>query len=141
MIIDNPALRKTYHRVGPCRWCRKNVELCAHHLFATGHNGGRRIDLPCNMISIGMEFQCPCHRSHHDGNEPTFEQLLAISAADHDCLQGDLEALIRLVHRMPKINEMSVERYTKIVGRELNFGARRLAMQELESFRHLLGTS
>lgn len=100
--------------------------------------GGKQIDIPCNLISLGMPLTCPCHGSHHDGNEPTFEELLALSAMDHNCLQGDIEALRDLILRMPKLSSVDEDYYERTVRRELNFSARRLAMRELESFRHLL---
>ncbi len=140
MKIVNDALTASYRRRGPCRWCGRKAHLCGAHVYAKGHGGGRQIDLPCNLVSLGFNAvrDCECHALSHNGHEPTFEQMVAISAADHDCLQGDIEALIRLIQRMPKFSEMTVERWTGTVNTELNFGARRLAMRELESFRHLL---
>ncbi len=113
---------------------------CAAHIFARGHGGGRQIDIPANVVSLGMDAlsDCPCHVRSHGGNEPTFEDLLAISAADHDCLQGDIEDLVRLIQRMPRFSEMTAERYERIVNKELNLSGRRLAMDQLKSFAHLL---
>ena len=142
MKIVNTDLTQSMNRPGRCRWCGSSVtRLCGHHLYAKGHGGGRQIDIPCNLISLGMTpFDCWCHQRHHNsGADPSFEDLLAVSAADHDCLQGDIEDLVRLIQRMPRISEMSVERYESIVKRELNLGGRRLAMRQLESFAHLLG--
>ncbi len=140
MKIVNDALTASMVKPGKCRWCGKHcVRLCGHHLFAKGHNGGRQIDIPCNLISLGFTaFECRCHDQHHDGNEPTFEQLLAISAADYDCLQSDIEDLVRLIQRMPRFSEMTAERYERIVNKELNLSGRRLAMDQLKSFAHLL---
>lgn len=139
MKIVNDTLTASMRRPGKCRCCGRQVQmLCGAHIFAKGHGGGRQLDIPCNLIDIGMPLTCNCHGSHHDGNEPTFEDMLAMSAMDHNCLQGDIESLRDLILRMPRFNEMTAERYTSIVNRELNFSARRLAMRELESFRHLL---
>ncbi len=114
--------------------------LCGAHIFAKGHGGGRQIDIPCNLVALGMQAirDCECHTRNHNEGEPSFHDLLAVSAADHDCLQGDIEDLVRLIQRMPKISEMDADRYYSIVERELNFSARRLAMDQLKSFRHLL---
>lgn len=138
MKIVNDKLTTSYRRRGPCRCCGKVVDLCGHHIFAKGMEGGKQIDIPCNLVSLGMPLMCPCHGSHHDGNEPLFEDLLAVSAADHDCLQGDIEALRDLILRMPPIRDVTEETFWRRCKRELNFGGRRLAMRELESFRHLL---
>ena len=137
MKIVNDALTESMRQFGPCRHCGRRVNLCGAHVFAKGHGAGRQIDIPCNLVSLGMPLTCNCHGSHHDGNEPTFEQLLAYSAADHDCLQGDIEALRDLILRMPKWNSMNPERYLAICDRELNYSARRLARTQLESFKHL----
>jgi hypothetical protein len=134
MKIVNDALTASMRRRGPCRYCGKVVDLCGHHIWSKGSGGP---DIACNLIALGMPLTCLCHKSHHDGNEPTFDDLLALSAADNDCLQGDIESLVNLIRRMPKWNTMSPERYERIVRRELNFGARRLAMRELQSFKHL----
>ncbi len=139
MKIIHDALLATYLRPGTCRWCGSAVaSRCAHHLFARGHGGGRQIDIPCNLIALGRyPIDCECHTRHHNGERPLFEDLLAASAADHDCLQGDIESLVRLIQRMPKWNSMGPERYLAICDRELNFSARRLARAQLESFKHL----
>lgn len=142
MKIVNDALTTSARTPGKCRWCGKFVRMrCAAHIFARGHGGGRQIDIPCNIVSLGMDalYDCMCHTASHAGNSPTFDDLMAVSAADHDCLQGDIEDLVRLIQRMPKIGEMSVERYESIVKKELNLGGRRLAARMLPSFAHLLG--
>lgn len=140
MKIENNALTASYRRYGPCRWCGHECNLCGAHLFAKGHNGGRQIDLPVNLVALGMNplVDCTCHFDSHHGERPIMEDLLAVSAADHDCQQDDIVDLIRLVQRMPKFNEMTAARYELIIGRELGYSARCLAMSQLESFRHLL---
>ncbi len=138
----NDALITATRTPGKCRWCHKTVAMrCAHHLFARGQGGGRQIDIPCNLVALGMNpiTDCECHHMHHAGELPTFECLLAVSAIDHDCLQSDIEDLVRLIQRMPKFSEMTAERYERIVNKELNLSGRRLAMRQLQSFAHLLG--
>lgn len=141
MKIVNDALTASMRRPGKCRWCGRQVRmLCGAHIFAKGHGSGRQIDIPCNLVSLGDDAvrDCLCHHLNHNGERPTTIDLLAVSAADHDCLQSDIEELKDLILRMPKFKEMTPERYEAIVKRTLSFSARRLAMGQLESFRHLL---
>lgn len=138
MRIVNPNLIASYRVPGKCRFCGKPCKLlCGHHLWSKGSGGP---DIPANLVSVGFDpfGGCSCHVSHHAGNEPTFEQLLAISAVDHDCLAGDLESLIHLIQRLPPIRDVTVTKFGAACARELNFGAKRLAMNQLRSFRHLL---
>lgn len=141
MRIVNDKLITSMRTPGKCRWCHKFVEMrCAHHLFARGHGGGRQIDIPANLIALGADPVrcCSCHASHHNQGDPSFEDLLDFSAADHDCLQSDIEDLVRLIQRMPKIGEMTREKFVKACERDIGFSARKLALEQLKSFEHLL---
>lgn len=135
MKIENPVLLETYRKIGKCRYCGRRCDTCGHHVWSKG-NGGP--DIACNLIALGMPLTCKCHVSHHYGNEPTFDELLALSAADNDALQGDIEALVMLIRRMPAIRHVDEELYRKFVAMELGFGAQKLAIKELASFKHLL---
>jgi len=132
MMVVNRHLTRSFLRRGKCRFCGKGpINLVGHHLFS---KGAGQLDLSCNLIALGLEpWDCPCHTAHHDGNEPTFEQLLAHSAMDHDCLQGDIEALVYLIRdQLPK--GTTEEQFLRAVKR-LNFSARQLALREYEVFR------
>jgi hypothetical protein len=132
--IVNPTLTRSFLRRGKCRFCGKGpIDLCGHHLFS---KGAGQLDISINLIALGMPLTCDCHGSHHDGNEPSFEQLLALSAQDHDCLQGDIETVVYLLRdQLPKgATVQMIER----AGKKLGLGARRLLLKELRGFRHLL---
>jgi hypothetical protein len=132
MKVVNPSLIASYRTPGPCRYCGKVVRMrCAAHIFS---RGAGQVDIPCNLVSLGMDAvtDCDCHARSHGGNEPTTDELLAVSAADHGCLQGDIEELVWLIRRLDKT--CSEAGYLRAV-KELNFSARRLAMREYESFR------
>lgn len=141
MKIVNKPLLASYRRPGKCRWCGRSVAmLCGAHVFAKGHGAGREIDIPANLVRLGMDAlrDCDCHKRHHDGHEPTHHDLLALAAADNDCLQGDIESLVYLIRRLPK--ETTAERFVLAAEAELNLSARALALRQLASFRHLLPT-
>ena len=78
-------------------------------------------------------LDCPCHLQLHDGNGPTFEELLALSAQDHDCLQGDIEGLVYLI-RDQLSKDTTEKEFLRQIGK-LNFSARRLAFREYAAFR------
>lgn len=76
-------------------------------------------------------------RAFHDGNEPTYEQLLALSAVDHDCQQDDIEALVWLIRRLDKrTTEDGFLRAVREAG--FNRSATALALREFESFRSVV---
>lgn len=138
MKIVNDELTDSYLVPGKCRFCGKPCQrLCAHHIWS---KGAGQVDIRSNLISLGLMalLDCACHVSHHAGNEPTFEQLLALSAMDHDCLQADIEDLVMLIRRMPPIRDVTEAMFVRTVEKELSFSAKRLALAELKTFRHLL---
>lgn len=57
-----------------CQWCRKSscLPLHVHHLKRVGMGGSKTANRPENAITLGA----PHHRSHHEGYEPTRQQLL-----------------------------------------------------------------
>jgi hypothetical protein len=96
------------------------------------------VDIACNLVSLGMDavLDCPCHASSHMGNEPTTADLLAVSAADHGCMQDDIVQLIYFIRRLDK--RTSRCRFIAAATRDLGTGTRNLAMRELRTFEHLL---
>lgn len=65
MIIKNDALLATYRTAGPCEYCHKSCrEREPHHVYT---RGAGRLDVPCNLLSLGKAFECGCHREVHDG--------------------------------------------------------------------------
>ncbi len=141
MKIVNDDLTKSYRKSGKCRYCGRSVNLlCGAHVFAKGHGGGRHIDIPCNLVSLGFDpwDGCKCHVKNHAGQKPTSEDLLKISAADHGCSPFDIVDLIHLIRRMPPIRAVDEEKFLWYASMELGASAQRLAIGQLESFKHLL---
>jgi hypothetical protein len=70
--------------------------------------GGSTLDIRINIASLGLgewsgrSMECGCHRDHHDGNEPTRDDLLARVANREGALQRDIDAVIRLIMRLDK---------------------------------------
>ena len=95
-VIDEPLLEE--FRWGPCDWCGETGRCDPHHLWGRGMGGGSRLDIEINLVSL-CRF---CHRSHHDGNEPTRADLLAIVAAREDTTQDAIIAQIAHLRREPK---------------------------------------
>src|ERR1700722_12838836 len=65
-VINEPLL-SSMRVPGLCESCR---ELCMrrepHHILTRGMGGASRMDVRINLVSL-----CPpCHRAHHDGNDP-----------------------------------------------------------------------
>lgn len=136
MKIVNPIKTAAMRVPGKCRFCGNWCQLlCGHHIWS---KGACQLDVGFNLIALGFDphRDCPCHRQNHDGNEPTFEQLLALSAQDHDALQGDIETVFYLLRdQLPKgTTAEAIRRHAA----KLNLGARRLLLRELEGFEHLL---
>lgn len=81
--------------------------------------------MPWNLLALGStpRFECQCHRSSHDGNEPTYETLAGIIAKRERLTVDDIERSIMLLRRLPKRpTRREVERGLD----ELDCGARTL---------------
>lgn len=77
MKLIDAAMLARFRGPGRCEWCKAWYQSReAHHWQARGMGGGSRLDHRCNLVAL-----CPwCHRSHHDGNAPTRQDLLAVIA-------------------------------------------------------------
>lgn len=131
MKIENPDLIASYRKRGPCSYCGKNVNLCAAHIFAKGHGGGRQIDAPFNLVAMGQDarWDCDCHQRHHLGWEPLHCDLLAIAAAQNNCHQRDIEQLVYLIRRLDR--DTTREQLFEAICRECRPSARNLARRTL----------
>ncbi len=100
-IIDKPLLRR-FAGPGVCEHCKRKVSSRdPHHLFGRGMGGGRRFDIPLNLISLCSAFSGGenCHARYHAG-QILREMLLAIVAKREGCLQSDIEAEIWRLRRL-----------------------------------------
>lgn len=104
MKVVDELLLMEFRAAGRCDWCRQwFARLEAHHLFAKGMGGGGRLDVRVNLAALCTA----CHRSHHDGNEPTRNDLLAVVAAREGVLQADIEDAIAKLRRAPKGSDVA----------------------------------
>lgn len=72
-VIDKPMLLE-FRLMRQCAWCRAKVQECdPAHIFS---RGAGRVDIRENVVNLCFR----CHRSSHDGNGPTRDELLAIAA-------------------------------------------------------------
>ncbi len=103
MLILNPAAMSRARQRPRCEWTGEPLPHGADpaHVFSRG-SGGPEADW--NLVSLSRA----AHSSHHDGNEPLHCNLLAIVAQRHQCLQGDIEAAVWALRRLP--NDPSPER-------------------------------
>lgn len=74
---------------------------------------GGRLDIPCNLVSLGSSqlMACPCHHDHHSIGEPSADDLLAIACQREGLMQDDARALIHFLRRLSRKDTQSeVER-------------------------------
>ena len=104
MTIVDDRLLDTLRGPGLCELCGKRCRSReAVHLHAKGMGGGRRVDVPINLLSAGRgeAFQCQCHRESHDGNMDR-QRLLDAIAKREKCRAEDIDAVLYLIIRLPK---------------------------------------
>ena len=97
-IVNKALVREFVAQATHCEWCHKKGPVEAHHLWAKGHGGGHRLDVLINLIALCRQD----HQAHHDGNEPTRSDLVAVVAAREKMLQDDLVAEITRLRNLPK---------------------------------------
>lgn len=135
-IVNDKAL-KFARGPGFCDWCRKPVgNRNPHHVFS---KGAGQVDIRCNIAAICETFSggLHCHHLVHTG-EIADGGILAMVAEREKCLQDDIRSLVMLIRRMPAIRYVDEELFRKFVAMELGHGAQKLALRELETFKHLL---
>lgn len=95
MRILDPDMLDRFRSAWRCEWCGRYMPTGCDpaHLFSRGAGGP---DAAINLASLCRW----CHRSSHDGNEPTREQLLRIVAAREGTTP---EAIVEEVHRLRRM--------------------------------------
>lgn len=102
MTIIDDELLATFRLGGTCDNClRRCKQRVPHHLKARGMGGGKRLDIRLNLLSLGPDFVCCCHRSHHDVNEPSYRELLGIVARREGQEPNDVECVLNILIRLP----------------------------------------
>jgi hypothetical protein len=102
-IVDEPLLDR-YRGPGICEWCKTLVPRReAAHLRTKGMGGWARLDVRINVASLCAPLMGGgnCHQSHHDGNEPTYSDLLAVVASRENTTQDAIEAEMDRLRLLP----------------------------------------
>jgi hypothetical protein len=139
VIISSPKMLKKCRGPGPCSWCGKPCRRReAAHVIACGHGGGRRLDVSCNLVSLGLGFwasrgECTCHQDHHSGDRPLRCDLLDLVAARENILQGDVEAVLYLILRLDgKASRDRIEAAAEELGNDAQRGLYLRTLKEAE---------
>lgn len=74
-IIDETVLQ-SFRDARQCEVCDKVGPVEPHHILAKGMGGGKRLDVPYNLVACCRE----CHTGIHVGNGPPLDYLLATAA-------------------------------------------------------------
>ena len=81
MKVIDEELMQAFRLKTHCELCGYALKYYAHphHCRHRGHDGGGRLDIQINLISLGGPWDCNCHGKYHDGNIPR-EQILEVVA-------------------------------------------------------------
>jgi len=102
MIIKDEAMLKRFRGIGRCQLC--NFPCAArepHHLIRRGFGGGTRFDVAINLISLGVAFQCRCHRLISDEEIDREDVLTAVAMREETTLEA-IEEAMRFIRGLPK---------------------------------------
>jgi hypothetical protein len=100
MQIINEAVLDHFRFSRQCENCGEYTlhGAHAHHLNTRGKGGGSRLDIEFNVMALCWK----CHRYHHDGKEPKYEDLLEIVARRENLTAEAIEEAVRDILRLPK---------------------------------------
>lgn len=75
MRVIDEALLASYRTPGECEMCGHACSMrCAHHIYSRGSG---RLDLPFNLLAVGMDpmRDCECHHKIENGHIPLADAL------------------------------------------------------------------
>lgn len=90
-IINKPLLRE-FAALPWCERCLGPGPCQAHHIFGKGMGGGRRFDIPINLIGLCVE----CHVAFHNGRIDREELLAIVARREHTTPEAIQEEIWRL---------------------------------------------
>lgn len=109
MRIEDEAVLREMRGPGCCEWCGAyGPHREAAHILASGLGGGHRLDIPLNLVSLGIggwvgyAAVCVCHNDSHNGKRPTTEDLLTISGKKVGATGEEVKAVLWMLKRLPK---------------------------------------
>lgn len=109
MRIEDEAVLREMRGPGRCEWCGAyGPHREAAHILARGLGSGSRLDIPLNLVSLGIggwvgyAAVCVCHNDSHNGKRPTTEDLLTISGKKVGATWQEVRAVLWMLKRIPK---------------------------------------
>ena len=93
---------------GRCEFCGIYQRVREpHHLWARGMDGGRRLDVPINLIALGSSqlMRCSCHTRIQNGQIPA-AMVLDIVAKRESMTVEEITAKIWAFQRAPRDNSL-----------------------------------
>ena len=94
-IVDEELLDEFRSR--PCEWCGSGHRSDPHHIFTRGMDGGSRLDIRINLISLCRH----CHIQVHYGNLDRIHLLKEVSIREGKPLEF-IVGEIQRIRRLPK---------------------------------------
>ena len=95
MIVKDKTLLGKFRRATACEWCGRRRPCDPHHLWPRGLGGGRRLDVPANLIALCR----PCHDDAHAGRIRR-NDLVAIVARREGMRQQQIRALVERLRQL-----------------------------------------
>lgn len=95
-VIDKKALAtpRSHHCEYCGRFCRYPTER--HHIIPRGMAGGKRMDVPENLIDLGGAWECGCHVQAGAGEITQVELLREVGKRERKTLEWLCHFLNRL---------------------------------------------
>jgi hypothetical protein len=102
VIHKSEGTLKSFRGPGICGLCGRWLNSRhVHHVIAKGGGGGRRLDVPFNLIPVGGAFDCPCH-ADADAHRISISEVFA-KVGEREGMDGEeVERRVRLMLRAPK---------------------------------------
>jgi len=110
MKIINDRFLAEYRLRGACEICNKMCHVREPaHVIARGLGGGKRMDVPLNLLALGSSIKmcCPCHTMQHQMNQPDDLEMFAMAAKREGCTLTPDEVRDRmwLILRTPRTRD------------------------------------
>ena len=97
MIEDKEAIAQV--RKQWCEWCgRVGVALEVHHLWKKGMGGGKRLDIPENLVTLCAGWGSSwCHKKADEGLIPRTALVLLVAKRENTTSEAIEEKVNRLL--------------------------------------------
>ncbi len=103
MIFVSETTLDAFRTPGRCELCGMQLKRrYPHHVRARGMDGGKQLDIRINLLALGGDFDCACHRRCHDQGRPSYDRLLDLIGARERCKAEDIDIVTSLILRLDK---------------------------------------